>query len=49
MNYKVDSYYDSKSDSGIVYNDKTLNIEWKLPHQDIIVSNKDKQLPGIEK
>ena len=49
VNYKVDNYYDSKSDSGILYNDKTLNIEWKLSDQDIIISDKDKQLPGFEK
>ena len=49
VNYKVDNYYDSKSDSGILYNDKTLNIEWKLSDQDIIISDKDKQFPGFKK
>ena len=49
VNYKVDNYYDSNSESGIVYNDATLDIEWKLPHDDIIVSDKDKNLPSFQK
>ena len=49
VNYKVDNYYDSKSDSGIVYNDTTLNIEWKLPNDEIIISDKDKKLPSFQK
>ena len=49
VNYKVDNYYESNLDSGIVYNDAILNIEWKLSHEDIIVSHKDKELPGFQK
>ena len=49
VNYKVDNYYDSKLDSGIVYNDTTLDIEWKLTHDKIIVSDKDKKLPSFQK
>ena len=49
VSYKVDNYYDSSSESGIVYNDATLDIEWKLPHDDIIVSDKDKNLPSFQK
>ena len=49
VNYKDDNSYDSNLDSGIAYNDVTLNIEWELPHQDIIVSDKDKQLPSFQK
>ena len=40
VNYKVDNYYDRKSDSGIAFNDSTLNIKWELPHKDIILSDK---------
>jgi dTDP-4-dehydrorhamnose 3,5-epimerase len=30
VNYKVDNYYNSKSDSGIIWNDKDLLIDWNL-------------------
>ena len=49
VNYKVDNYYDSNLDSGIAYNDVTLNIKWQLPHDDIIISDKDKELPSFQK
>src|ERR1043165_4954367 len=29
--YKCDSFYNKESESGILYNDKTLNIDWKIP------------------
>ena len=30
VNYKVDEYYNPNSDSGIIWNDKDLSIEWNL-------------------
>jgi dTDP-4-dehydrorhamnose 3,5-epimerase len=30
VNYKVDNFYNPKSDSGIVWNDKDLSIDWNL-------------------
>ena len=30
VNYKVDNYYNPKSDSGIIWNDKHLSIDWNL-------------------
>jgi dTDP-4-dehydrorhamnose 3,5-epimerase len=30
VNYKVDNFYNSKSDSGIIWNDKDLSIDWNL-------------------
>lgn len=43
--YKCDNYYDKASESGIIFNDATLNLNWHLPHKDLIVSEKDLQLP----
>jgi len=43
--YKVDNYYHKASESGIIYNDKDLNIDWKFDLSKIILSEKDKILP----
>lgn len=39
--YKCDNYYVPQSEAGILYNDKTLNIDWKMPENQLIVSQKD--------
>ncbi len=46
--YKCDNYYDKASESGIIYNDATLNIDWHLPQENIIISDKDKELPTFK-
>ena len=43
--YKCDNYYNKASESGIMYNDEDLNIDWKLAEKDIIISEKDQILP----
>lgn len=43
--YKCDSYYDTEAESGILYNDADLNIDWEFPADQIILSDKDKKLP----
>ncbi len=43
--YKCDSYYDTEAESGILYNDPKLNIDWEFPADQIILSDKDKKLP----
>lgn len=48
FSYKCDNYYHKPSEGGIVYNDKFLNIDWGLPKQELILSEKDKQLPTFE-
>ena len=42
--YKVDKYYEPGNEVGIMYNDKDLNIDWKLPTSELIFSEKDKTL-----
>jgi dTDP-4-dehydrorhamnose 3,5-epimerase len=48
FSYKCDNYYDKNSESGIIFNDKTLNIDWNFPEEKIIVSEKDKNLNTFE-
>lgn len=43
--YKCDSFYNKESETGIRYNDPLLNIDWRIPAEKIIVSEKDQQLP----
>lgn len=43
--YKCDNFYNQKAEGGIIFNDPTLNIDWKFPESDFIVSAKDKKLP----
>lgn len=46
--YKCDNYYHKASESGILFNDETLNIDWQIPKKDQIVSEKDQNLPRLE-
>lgn len=46
--YKCDEFYSPESDAGIIYNDPQLNIDWKIPTEKVILSQKDKQLPNFE-
>ncbi len=48
FNYKCDNYYNKETEAGIIYNDKDLNIDWQLPEQEIMLSEKDKQLPTFK-
>jgi dTDP-4-dehydrorhamnose 3,5-epimerase len=44
VTYKVDGYYAPQCDSGLVWNDATLNIPWPIGRDDAILSDKDKKL-----
>tara|TARA_Y100000766_G_scaffold138894_1_gene119416 strand:- start:1837 stop:2397 length:561 start_codon:yes stop_codon:yes gene_type:complete len=43
--YKVDNEYAPDYDRGIRWNDKTLNIQWGLNDNELIISEKDSKLP----
>jgi len=43
VSYKVDNYYNPKADSGIIWNDKDLSIDWNLEIKPIL-SDKDLKL-----
>jgi len=45
--YKVDNYYSPENDRGIAFDDESLNIEWKIPHNELNLSAKDKVQPKL--
>ena len=46
--YLVDELYSKKHDAGIIYNDPDLNISWGVAEEDIILSEKDQNLPLLK-
>ncbi|MAZ73147.1 MAG: dTDP-4-dehydrorhamnose 3,5-epimerase [Flavobacteriaceae bacterium] len=46
--YKCDNYYNAASEGGIIYNDATLQLDWYLPEEEFIISEKDLQLPTFK-
>ena len=46
--YKVDSYYSPECDRGIAYNDKTIGIDWILPTEELLLSDKDTKQPKLD-
>ncbi|MBT8316792.1 MAG: dTDP-4-dehydrorhamnose 3,5-epimerase [Lutibacter sp.] len=45
FSYKVDNYYNKESERGIMFNDPALQIDWQLPANELIISEKDKNQP----
>jgi len=41
FSYKCDNYYAPDYESGILWNDFDLNIDWKIDIEDIVISAKD--------
>ncbi|MFI3271198.1 MAG: dTDP-4-dehydrorhamnose 3,5-epimerase [Pseudomonadota bacterium] len=39
--YKCDNVYHKASEGGLLYCDAALNIDWRIPSKDVIVSEKD--------
>ena len=39
--YKCDNYYNKSSETGVLWNDKDLNIDWKIEKGKEIISEKD--------
>jgi dTDP-4-dehydrorhamnose 3,5-epimerase len=46
--YKCDNFYNKESEGGIAYNDAALGIDWTMPEGNLIISEKDKVLPGFQ-
>jgi dTDP-4-dehydrorhamnose 3,5-epimerase len=41
--YKCDNFYNKEFELGIMYDDPDLKINWQLPPEDLILSDKDKK------
>lgn len=47
FSYKVDAPYKKEFESGIAFDDKTLNINWKIESKNIKLSTKDNSFPHL--
>ena len=45
VGYKCDDFYNKESEGGVLWNDPDLNIDWKLPLEEVILSEKDTVQP----
>jgi len=45
--YKCDNFYNKESEGGIIFNDESINIDWQLNEQELIISEKDMGLPKL--
>lgn len=48
FSYKVDNPYSPNHDCGIIWNDTSLNIDWKIEESKIQLSKKDHELPMFD-
>ncbi len=48
FSYKCDNFYSPKHELGIIYNDPDLAIDWQLPEDQLIISEKDRNLPTFQ-
>lgn len=48
FNYKIDNIYHPPSDSGIIWNDLSLAIDWELQDENLILSEKDASLQSFK-
>lgn len=46
--YKCDQYFNKEADAGVFYNDPVFGIDWEYPHDQMILSEKDANLPTFE-
>lgn len=46
--YKCDDYYAPETECAIAWNDPELNIDWRVPADQVILSEKDKRHPELK-
>ena len=45
--YKVDNPYDTASDGGVLWSDAGLGVDWGLPAEAVVLSDKDRGQPAF--
>ena len=45
--YKCDEFYHPEAECGIAWNDPNIGIDWRLPKEDIILSEKDRKYKNL--
>jgi dTDP-4-dehydrorhamnose 3,5-epimerase len=48
FSYKCDDFYHPALERGIIYNDPALNIDWKIPAEKALISEKDIKHPLLK-
>jgi len=48
FSYKCDNFYNKDAESGIIYNDTSIAIDWNASEKDFIISEKDSLLPQFK-
>ena len=46
--YKCDNFYHKESEGAVAWNDPEINIDWTIPFEDVILSDKDKVNPLLK-
>ena len=46
--YKCDDYYAPETECAIAWNDPELNIDWRIPADQVILSEKDRRHPELK-
>jgi dTDP-4-dehydrorhamnose 3,5-epimerase len=46
--FQCDNYYNKASEDGLHYANPDLNIDWGLPVDELLVSEKDLELPFLK-
>ena len=46
--YKCDNFYNKEAESGIIFNDEDLKIDWGFPKEILLISQKDFLLPSFK-
>ena len=46
--YKCDNFYAPQADGGIAWNDPDLGIDWRIPVDKVILSEKDTKHPCLK-
>lgn len=46
--YRVSSYYAPHAEGGVAFDDPALGIQWPFPENDLVLTDRDRNWPGIE-